>query len=800
MDAPSAARYSSVMARCSVFARLRFPAPRWSLYLLAVVILGPPSALCADTPPDSHSPPPPSAHVLLLSSYHAQYKWTADIFAGIEESLAAFEPPLDISYEYLDTKRQEETEAYYDLFARLLDHKLRHHPITLLILCDNSAFDFVAARRNTLFPSIPVVFCGINNYSPDLRAQIPRSTGVAEVKEMGATLDLIRRLHPRVRSIALISDSTSTSQINATLVREAADQRRLDCLDWSGLDLSLADLLARLSSLPPRTAVFFNSFFRDRTGTSLDPDIILPQIAAASPVPVYTHTDTFIQGGVLGGIAEHARHQGRLAGDLALRILRGEDPDSIPVISRSNLPVLDYAALRRWNLDPRSIPPDTLFINLPPTPFYRQHAALAASIVAAFLLLLAITAALALNVLRRRRAEADREHLIDQLAQSRKMESVGRLAGGIAHDFNNMLGVILGYSEMATEQAADKPDLARSLHEIHQAALRSADLTRQLLAFARRQIVTPQFLDLNAKIDGLLQMLRRLIGEDIVLSWRPGPALGLVQIDPSQFDQILTNLCANARDAISGTGHLIIETSIVELGPGYTHTHPDAPPGTYVMLAVSDNGCGMDRATVDRLFEPYFTTKAIGKGTGLGLATVYGIVQQNHGFIHVYSEPGQGTTFRIYLPRLAEEPAANTPPPAPSPSPLRGHERILLVEDEPALRNMTSRILEAQGYSVQSAANPAEAMHLAEPPAPPFDLLITDVIMPGMNGRDLATHLSTRHPSLRCLFISGYTPNIIVQHGVLEPGVHFLPKPFSMAELSAKVRATLDAPLSLPPP
>ena len=391
-----------------------------------------------------------------------------------------------------------------------------------------------------------------------------------------------------------------------------------------------------------------------------------------------------------------------------------------------------------------------------------------------------------------KRYEAEQEKMHDQLVQAQKMESVGRLAGGVAHDFNNMLGVILGYSEMVLEQINENQPIHAAVQGIHQAAERSAELTRQLLAFARKQTVMPKVLDLNETVQGMLNMLRRLIGEDIDLAWVPGRELGLVKIDPSQIDQILANLCVNSRDAVGDNGKVTIETGNVFFDEKYCAGHAGTHPGAYVMLVVSDNGSGMDAETLSHLFEPFFTTKEMGKGTGLGLAMVYGIVKQNNGFINVYSEPGQGTSFKVYLPKYVSDIDQNTKarvvPPAAT-----GLETILLVEDEPMILAMTTEMLHRLGYTVLPANTPKEALRLAENYSSVIDLLMTDVVMPEMNGRDLAKKLLALHPYLKCLFMSGYTANVIAHHGVLDKGISFLPKPFSRKDLAAKVRETLDA-------
>jgi signal transduction histidine kinase/CheY-like chemotaxis protein len=381
--------------------------------------------------------------------------------------------------------------------------------------------------------------------------------------------------------------------------------------------------------------------------------------------------------------------------------------------------------------------------------------------------------------------------LENQLRQAQKMESVGNLAGGIAHDFNNMLGVILGRTELALLKTDETHDLYADLKEIQAAAARSAEITKKLLAFARKQTISPRQLDLNDTVESILNTLRRLIGEDIDLVWQPCSFLWPVKMDPTQIDQILANLCVNARDAISGVGKLTIETGRKSFDEEYCKQHAGFTPGDFVLLAVSDNGCGMDKDTLDKLFEPFFTTKEAGKGTGLGLATVYGIVKQNNGFINVYSEPGRGSTFRIYLPRLVGDKDTDTVVPEKKAA-AGGTETVLLVEDEQSILRMTRMMLEKKGYTVLSSATPAEAMEKAKNLSGAIDLLITDVVMPEMNGRDLAGKMTALYPDIRLLFMSGYTANVIAHRGVLDDGVAFIQKPFSMTDLMVKVREVLD--------
>jgi CheY-like chemotaxis protein len=361
----------------------------------------------------------------------------------------------------------------------------------------------------------------------------------------------------------------------------------------------------------------------------------------------------------------------------------------------------------------------------------------------------------------------------------------------VAHDFNNMLGVILGYTDLILLKLAPGQPFHTELNQIRKAAEHSAELTRQLLAFARKQTATPREIELNGVVAGMLRMLRRLIGEDIDLVWQPAEKLWPIRMDPSQIEQILANLCVNARDAIDGPGRVTIETSNRLVEAEFCATHAESLPGEYVFLGVGDTGCGMDKSTLDKLFDPFFTTKEVGKGTGLGLAMVYGIVKQNQGFIDVDSQPGRGTTFSIYLPRW--RPHGDSAPRDRADAPvLSGNETILIVEDEPMILDMAVTMLEFQGYTVLAATTASEALRLAQETTGDIHLVLTDVVMPELNGRELFESLRALRPHLRCLYMSGYPANIIAPHGMLDEGVHFIQKPFSVNDLGAKVRLALE--------
>ncbi|MDR3579761.1 MAG: ATP-binding protein [Oryzomonas sp.] len=390
------------------------------------------------------------------------------------------------------------------------------------------------------------------------------------------------------------------------------------------------------------------------------------------------------------------------------------------------------------------------------------------------------------------KAEEDKDKLEAQLQQAQKMESVGRLAGGIAHDFNNLLTVILGRSELALRKVEATDPLADCLIEIQKAAERSAGLTRQLLAFARKQTIMPKILDLNDAVSGMLKIMQRLIGENIQLAWLPAKNLWKVYFDPSQVDQILANLCVNARDAIADVGKISIETGNITFDETFCTNNIGYVPGEYVLFAVSDNGCGMDKETVAHIFEPFYTTKDAGQGTGLGLSTVYGVVKQNNGFINCYSEPGLGTTFNIYLPRYMGQPEKHLHRDRDIVPKSRG-ETLLLVDDNPSIVDTATKMLEALNYTVLTAVTPDEALQVAKEHTGGIHLLVTDLIMPKMNGRDLARKILSTCPDMKLLFMSGYTADIITQESVLEEGVYFIQKPFSLSSIADKVREALNS-------
>ena len=762
---------------------------------------------------------PATRHVLFLNSYHHGLEWSDDLVRGTRTVVDGEPYPVELWVEQMDTRRFNGPE-YEARLTDLLRFKYAHRSMNAVVAADDAALAFLVARHDQLFPGVPVVYLGVNNEALIARADPKIYTGLQEIFRIDDNVSLAVTLRPATRRIVVVGDATPTAAVQVDLYRALARRRPdLTFIFLDGAHLSLDEIVEALATTTSNDAVMTTAFTRDHTGQFFPRDEALARIAAASAAPVYSTGVSHLGQGLLAG-SENAgfRHAQRAARKL-VAVLRGTAPAAIPreTDGRPRF-VIDYAQAARWSIPESRLPDSAIVVNRPSS-FYQSNRTVIWGVLAFILLQAAVIGALVVNITRRRRAEqavaaqaehlaasnanleqlnlslrsemTERRHAEEQLRQAQKFDAIGRLAGGVAHDFNNLLTVILSYADILLE-TLDPADVGRPhAEQIRQATERAAGLTQQLLAFSRKQVMQPRVVDLNVVIRGLESMVGHLIGEDVELSVRLSEHPAKILVDAGQIEQVIVNLAANGRDAMSDGGTLSIETRHVMVSPEQTDHQVPMTPGPYVLLAVTDSGKGMDADTQARIFEPFFTTKGPGEGTGLGLSTVYGIVKQSGGWIWVYSEVGRGTAFKVYLPATDAPVAVTQPVALPVPRAMAS-ETVLVAEDQDDVRALTKRVLEREGYEVLAAASGGDALVLADCYAGRIHLLLTDVVMPGLSGRDVAERLGASRPGIRVLFMSGYTHNVIAQRGVLEPGTAFLSKPFTPETLAAKVRDVLD--------
>jgi PAS domain S-box-containing protein len=888
----------------------------WCLTAVLVLMLTSGEAAISDTPAYAADNDEKASRVLYLNSYNRGYKWSDDIERGLLERFQSADRKVELSVEFLDSRRFPDTTRF-DSLAETLAAKYAGYRHDLVLVSDNFAFDLATRYRKQLFPDLPIVFCGYNNFRPEVIKRIGNITGVNEEVDIAKTVELAIKVQPSLRTLAfIISTRDTSSKLIAKIAESSVIPKYRDRYNVIVLkDAPMSEIKSRLGALASDSAVILVGQTSDRKeGRELTPEENGRIISTASPVPVYSFWDFHIGTGVLGGHIITGVEQGRTAGDMALRILGGAHADSIPVMMQTPATdIFDFNAMERHGIAADKLPATSFIVNRQDTAWAKYRLIILGTI--GFILLMCVViATLTVNILKRKRAEEElrklsqaveqspasiaitdllgnieyvnpafcvmtgftKEELIgknprvlksgftsedeyrklwatiteggtwtgefcnkrkngelfwersciapikdnrgairffvaikeditrqklaekensrleSELHQAQKMESIGRLAGGVAHDFNNILTVIHGYSSLGLMELDPQQKTFGQFEQIRNAAERAAELTHQLLAFARKQTIAPKVIDLNLSVAGMLKMLQRLIGEEVQLKWQQCEKLWNVKMDPSQVDQILANLCVNARDAVSDAGTVIIKVENCSLDESHCAKHTYSEPGEYVLLSVIDNGCGMDEETVTHIFEPFFTTKGLGEGTGLGLSTVYGIVKQNGGFIEVSSQLAMGTTFKIYLPRHVgvEEQAEQGDAEKSAP---RGNETILLIEDDIPILNFAKTILEKLGYTVVAESSPSKAIHLAGENADKIHLLVTDIVMPEMNGRELASSLQSIYPHMKSLFMSGYTSEVVERHGVLSSDFNFIQKPFTMHSMATKVREVLDS-------
>jgi len=750
--------------------------------------------------------------VVVLHSYDTSADWTHDISEGLYTGLVAAGIDVDMREEYLDARRDTRPEYLSRLRDALAVKYDRQRP-DLIVTSDDPALEFLLTHRD-LFAGVPVVFGGVESKELVALASRDRFTGVVEEFHLDYILDTALSLRPSTRRVFVVSANTRGGEaIRLEVARMRRARPGLSFVDLSGAELPFTEITRRLrDEAHPDDLVIATPVVRDTTETPRDGLESVRVLAAVCRAPFFGVAFSETGQGVLAATASTGVAHGKWMARKAALLLQGRPPGDVPIdVDAETDLAFEADELDRWGISDSQLPLGSYVLNRPAS-FYREHRTLILGALGFFAVQSLIIGGLVLNVQRRRRAEQRlsrqalelasanhgleeanlelrREHEArrkteDHLRQAQKMEAVGRLAGGIAHDFNNLLTVIIGYCALLLDESLAALDRREALHQIRRASEQAATLTQNLLAFSRRQVASPVVVDVVGVIKGLASMLRRFCGESIELLLELDQHTGTVELGGGQLEQVLINLVINARDAMPAGGRLVVECGheVVTDPPAGA---PDLRPGPYAVLRVSDTGVGMDGATRARVFEPFFTTKIAGRGTGLGLATVYGIVTQHGGAISVASEPGKGAVFSVWLPR-SPRPVAPLNAAADPAGPLHGHT-ILVVEDEDALRLLACLVLRQAGGHVLEANGAAEALRVASAYPGPIDLLLTDLTMPGDDGFTVARHLRRSRPGLAVAYMSGYVEQVLHgSHADTADGT-LLRKPFTPEDLLAHV-------------
>jgi PAS domain S-box-containing protein len=849
-------------------------------------------------------------HILLLNSYHQGYKWTDDETRGVLETLGRQEKHIKVYTEYMGTKWTA-SAPYFQQLQETYKHKFNSITFDVIIATDNDAFNFLRSYRDETFGPVPTVFCGVNYFQPEELKGLDLFTGVSETADFKATLDLMLRLHPSTKRIVIIIDTSETGTHVFQEVSAATPLYEKKVIFEFLQDLPMEELQKRVARLPADSLVLYTFFFRDKKNQLFEHDESITLISQASHVPVYGAWDFSLGHGIIGGKLVCGFEQGKMAAEMAKRILQGERTENIPVALKSPSHFMfDYKQMQRFGIESQNLPSDSSIIN-GPSPFYTLSKPVVWTVGGSVALLTGFVGILLVNIRKRDQAQknfeaseaqyhslvdnlnigvyrnnggtpgfflqanpamlkifgyesldaflqtpvahhyknpsdraafinelartgvvqdkelkmqkkdgssiwvscsakvvfdnnqsvqwidgvlediTEKKHMEAQLRQSQKMEALGSLAGGIAHDFNNILMVISGYGTLLRQKVEQDPAMLHYLDPILSSAEKASQLTRSLLAFSRKQVINPTPLNLKDVVDGMEQLLLRIIGEDMKLEKHHAVPNLIVLADQSQLEQILLNLVTNARDAMPGGGLISISTeSIMVREKEMLFLHDLKTSGEYAVLSVSDTGGGMNEEVQQRIFEPFYSSKATGKGTGLGLSIVHGIIKQHNGDISVYSEPGKGTTFKVYLPLfkgVVENREAATQAPA-----VGGKETILLGEDDQNVRQWINDVLTMAGYTVIEAED-GEAVVNKFSGADHIDLVVLDVVMPKKNGKEVVEEIQKTHPDVNVLFMSGYTADIIHHKGLADKGINFISKPMQQDNLLRKIREVLES-------
>lgn len=855
------------------------------------------------------------AEVLIINSYHPGYAWSDGEMRGVLRSLVKEHPKMLPGIEYLDWIRYPTPENERQFLDRL---KLKYgaQKLRAIITLDDKALELVLLNRNLFGPDVPIIFGGVNFYTPQILRGQTNITGVAETKDLSRTLDLLLRLQPDVKEIVGYHDDTESALANRRAL-ESFMPKYATRLKFRFIEnWSVEELFNALGKLGPHTAVIGLGSSHDRNGQLLANNAdFLNSVSSRCSVPIYIISEPVVplfntEGwdsaawtGVGGSLVSSDLH-GELVGKMANQILRGAPADTIPVVPNTPTRLaVDWRQMKRFNLSVDALPQGTEVFHNPQSYYTINKSKILAGLALVVILIISVLV-LAVNIILRRRAERENLQLAaavkqaleliimvdvngivryvnpaftritgltikeaqqpnflqstlgvrgdvksiaqtlqergvwsqrldycrqnnsvlhlslvastvqdgrgdaagyiimgrdvthenkleEQVRNAQKMEAIGLLAGGVAHDFNNLLQIVSGHAQLALDDDITKEEQIEHLDHVVQASDRAANLTRQLLAFGRRQPLRKEDTDLNQVVSNLLKMIRRVIGEHLEINFIPGHELGNVRADRSQIEQVLLNLCMNARDAMPTGGRLTIELENVCIDSIFTEAHPWARPGRYVLLSTADTGFGMDKKTQSRVFEPFFSTKQKDKGTGLGLAVVHGIVQQHDGFIHVYSEPGRGTTFKVYFPIVARR-AAVVGNKLAVPQTVLGSGTILLVEDEKGVRDLGFDILRKAGYKVLTATNGLEAVQVFENHMKEIRLVLMDIVMPVMNGPEACARMIALRPDIPVLYCSGYSSDSLDNGFDLQPDQPLIQKPYHPEQLLAQVAALLD--------